>query len=87
MQTLQTEDFFKCIIYLFIYLFIYFILIFLACDILEKKRKEKVVLVYKGDGLLEKLLLQVSVFWCKVGASLSFCGKMGIPVSISRKGE
>lgn len=39
----------------------FFILIFLTCNSLEK-RKEKLELVYKGDGLVKNFLLQVSVF-------------------------
>ena len=39
----------------------FFILIFLICNSLEK-RKEKLELVYKGDGLVKNFLLQVSVF-------------------------
>lgn len=56
MQTMQTEIFLKIFYHL-----IFFILIFLTCDILEK-RKEKLELVYKGDGLVKNFLLQVSVF-------------------------
>ena len=59
---------FKCII--FIYFFPKF---FLACDMLEKKM-EKLKLVYKGDGLVKNVLLQVSVF----------LGVKSVPVSAFR---
>ena len=52
------------------YLLISFILTFLACVILEKKRKEKVVLVYKGDGLLKNILYRFRYSWCKVSTGV-----------------
>ena len=65
-QTMQTVDcrmriFFENV--WFFFCFFDLIIIFLACDILEKKkRKEKLELVYKGDGLVKNVLLQLSVF-------------------------
>ena len=75
-EAVQTENFFKCII--FIYFF--FMLIFLACDI-KKKQKEKLELVHKGDGLVKNLLLHVSVFK-SVPVSLSRKGELCTIISI-----
>ena len=59
-QAMQTVD---CRLrFFFLNVCVFFIIIFLACDILEKKRKEKLELVYKGDGLVKNVLLQLSVF-------------------------
>ena len=65
-QTMQTVDCRMRIFFENVWVFFCFfvlIIIFLACDILEKKkRKEKLELVYKGDGLVKNVLLQLSVF-------------------------
>ena len=75
-QTMQTADRADWGFFLMyhLYLLISFILTFLACDILEKKEKKnyffKVVLVYKGDGLLKNLLHRFRYSWCKVSTSV-----------------